>query len=405
MPRAPGAPWVAGPFPFSAQGVTADREGRASYFDRRACNALYGSESKPLRWHRGYEEPVLRSGSRLIAAELLRFGESALLLVHLELPDSQELVDSLFELTRLHDQPYNREPESGNGQQATTGAWLNSLLDSGFKVAASCKRATSVTFVTSGRSELPRLFPAERYAEWPVEDQWLWAVASATPLNRFPPDGATRELLQRARLHPSDDWQALVLRDGAGFLGVRQDQGESDPYFRHAALYVRSLYMDALAAGLIQRLYLNALADDVAEQEDPVGDPAALAGFETRLAHYRNTYWWKHLTSHWIANELLCEYQAQHRLDDQLNQVVDELSDFSRLAQTLAAERTNALLGIVAVVGLPLGLSVGLFQVFEESSAALVWGVLGIVLGLSLMFLRIATPQWWRALGARSKRN
>ena len=47
--------------------------------------------------------------------------------------------------------------------------------------------------------------------------------------------------------------------------------------------------------------------------------------------------------------------QGGHEIVELFDQVTDELGDYSRKAHTAATQRTEALVGVLAVVGLPLG--------------------------------------------------
>jgi len=61
-------------------------------------------------------------------------------------------------------------------------------------------------------------------------------------------------------------------------------------------------------------------------------------------------------------DEFLSRYQELHNVASELDQVGRDVADYSRRVQTAAAETTNSVLGILAVVGLPLTLAVAIWQ-------------------------------------------
>lgn len=76
------------------------------------------------------------------------------------------------------------------------------------------------------------------------------------------------ELPDKERIWLSADWCGLVLREGMALIGTRPDRGRQDPFYNHAALYTRSLYLDAILIGLLQLHGINELEDALAEALD-----------------------------------------------------------------------------------------------------------------------------------------
>jgi hypothetical protein len=252
--------------------------------------------------------------------------------------------------------------------------------------------------------ELSQALPGE-YDGWSAREQWLWLAASATPFERYPPDPALREELAQSTLRMSRDWEALVLRDGVGFLGRREDRGEGDPFFDDAELYFRSIYLDALVLGIAQKATLRSIADGVADLDDPRRMPVELRELERQVARFRNVYWWTHLSPHGPANELTRLYSRQHRLDALATQVFEEIGEHSQQVQTDAAERTNALLSFLTIVGVPLGIVAALLQVLAIDSPATVAAIVvaTVVLLSTVFWIAIPDPGaiFRRGLGGR----
>ena len=369
--------WKSGPYAWGTADRATTAAHRSTYFSPRIARALYGLGRRHTALH---PTPIGSTHATALACEVLQFtqsrGESnALFVVHVELPrDARLALSALHDLSRVSNKAH---PLRDLIKDTTGGA---------AELSATLLRATTMTLLTPSTCSLPPASWATQYEGWTAAERWLWLAASATSFERYPPAPAMLNFLSQESVWLSADWQSLVLRDGVAFIGRRADKGESDPFFNEAERYFRSIYLDALLLGSLQRLSLHQIADNLADLEDPIEHPRRLADIERTSANFRNVYWWQHVTGHGIANDLLRAYQLQHRLPDLLAQVVSELSDYSRQAQTDAAERTNALLGILTILGLPLGTALGLDQALNHhgpgwvfSSGAIALLVSGIV--------------------------
>lgn len=377
--------WATGPEPFSGDGVVADAESRAGYFDERIRRALYGVET-PCRWHLSTAPAQVRGleGLEIEAVELTqarvpREDVNGLLAVHGTLPAP----DPLGALASLAHLPPLAGPEARDG--------FESLGDGAVRIDPRTKRVTTLSFFTPA-AELQPVLPAG-YEDWSAEEQWLWLLASATPFEDYPPDPGLRKEIASSTLRLSRDWSALVLRDGTAFLGRRPDRGADDPFFGSAELYFRSIYLDALLLGMIQRAALVSIADDVAALGDPIRRPGAVHALERRLTEFRNVYWWSHLSGHGSVNDLTAAYGRQHRLPELSRQVVEEVGYYASQVQTAAADRASALLGLLTLVGLPLGAVIGVFQILSiDSAPALAAAVLAAILASVLVVATVARP-------------
>jgi hypothetical protein len=180
-------------------------------------------------------------------------------------------------------------------------------------------------------------------------------LASATSPADYLPAPEDRAQLLASLVRLSASWQALVLHDGAAFLGSGTDMSSAYRLSSAGEFHFRTVYLDALLFAQTQRLQLTRIADELAALADPIADPAPLLRLERQLTAFRNVYWWQHLGPQWHANQLLHAYQAKHGMTELFEQVMNELGDYSRKAHTAATQRTEALVGVLAVVGLPLG--------------------------------------------------
>ncbi|WP_257230784.1 hypothetical protein [Streptomyces sp. UH6] len=182
------------------------------------------------------------------------------------------------------------------------------------------------------------------------------------------PPECTDELLQDV-VRISADWSALVLRQGAAFLGHRADTGDGD-FYGFAALHFRTVYLDALLLGMLQRDHIDILTDQLSEVFDAGGLAGRVAALERNIAVFRSTYWRQHLTAHGPANDLLLAFQRQHRLPERFAEIFAEAADYSRLVQTRESQQISGALGVLTVLGLPLGTALGVLQVLDDKSLA-----------------------------------
>jgi len=380
-------PWDEGPLPVREGEAIADAGARRSYFNERSAQALYG----PTRLHRNADRTIdpRHADFTVIGLELVA---GALLVIHGSLrADGLKLVESLARLVDL-------------GPESPARHWCDDLLAGHGRISASARRATALVQVTPD-GDLDRPLRSPDYDTWPRELQWLWLLASATPADAYSPPPEAGTGLSASVLRFSAGWRALVLRDGAAFLGSGPDMGPIYRLSPDPELHFRSIYLDAFLLGMVQRLRLGEIADRLASLGDPVRQPERLAELEQEAAEFRNVFWWQQLGAQWHGNQLLRAYQRQHEIPELFSQVIGELEDYSRKAQTAATQRTEALLGIITVVGLPFGLAVGILHALEITSW--VWLAASLAVAAVLSAALLLTSPWrnlvrlWRVVGWR----
>ena len=357
--------------PSSAYGVE-----RLSYFEERVSEVLYGSHSKPARWH-------LITTNRLGACsvfglELLRLPPSlgasgaGIAIIHLELTESP--VEALAEVANLS------APDADEGSN-----WLKiaELFPQDVKLAPGRRRAHTIAHLTFSDSPIPIM--GENYANWRAIDQWLWLLASATPVSSFPPDPDDEDLF-RGRLCFSRDWQCLVLRNGTAFVGLTPDDGSGHTFHAFAQEYVHSIYLDVFILGWMQRVALNKMANEIARVRPHRMAAGVLAELEFRLADMRSILWSSHVTLQGKGNELLAQFQEQNRLPELFSSIVADLEHSGRLVQAVTSRRLNSALGLLTVVGLPFGIAFAAGQLWNDGGVGLVvmWTLAAVVVAVIL---------------------
>ncbi|MEV4105918.1 hypothetical protein AB0J42_37270 [Nonomuraea sp. NPDC049649] len=372
--RFPASPtWASGPLVLHHRQLRSTAEARSEYYSAKAARVLYGSEERPNRWHDSSHQLV--GGIEIIGVEALRSSDQ---------PDASGLV-------AVHLRPRRGLPIellrtlAGRRGALPLGFGPEKLLD-GQAVIRPGSRPFTVAFVTPARSGLPRLYRQVRYRRWPLAHQWLWALASRTNLDDYPPDPKNLEPTESEIIRLSGDWHAVVLRDGMGVVGVRADQGRDDPFFGYAELYLRSIYLDAVLLGLLQKQGLTELEERLATALDS-SVAATMASLEQEVSSFRHRLWAQHLTPHGAPNRLLTAFQQQHALRERFDQILTEISDFNRLTRDDENRHVNSAVVVFTLVTVPAGIALALLQVMETDQPWLIVAVALACLGLTVFLL------------------
>ncbi|GGU90057.1 hypothetical protein GCM10010182_00630 [Actinomadura cremea] len=341
--------WDEGPLPLVHDGVRADAAGRSTYYPSRTARSLYGTPGTPRRWHKPVHERL--GGVTVLGLEALRLtnepGAGGLVIVHLA-PGALGCVDTVCALAGRNDTPLE-------------GYDVARLIGDQVQLAPS--PPFTLTFVTSRNWRYPRLYGHPRYLRWPSLDQWQWSLASRSRNRDQPPDPRITRLPEQERIWLSADWCGLVLREGMVLTGTRPDRGETDPYYNHAALYARTIYLDAILIGLLQLHGINQLEDTLAEALDGDAPADAMPRLERRIAAFRHQLWWQHLSAHGAPNQILEAFHRHHRLPDRFNQILAEINDFNRLTREDEARHVNGTVLLFTLATVPAGTALALLQV------------------------------------------
>ncbi|WP_330279087.1 ZIP family metal transporter [Streptomyces sp. NBC_00569] len=359
--------WPEGPFPFELGSRRTDAETRSTYFAPASARALYGTPGRPCRWYLPLD--IKHDGLHLLGMELLRAStvrrpEHALAVLHFTV--ERPLLPVLRALAGR--QPNSAdEPLVGPFDPAGLLAGIADVrsLSAPFAIA----RPYSIAFMAPTAQDAPALRSGLEGELPATADRWLWRLASRSTPEDFPlpPETAAEQLKDVVRI--SADWSALVLRQGAAFLGHRADTGSGD-FFEFGALHSRTVYLDALLLGALQRDHVDELTDELSEVFTSSRLARRVATLERNIAVFRSTYWRQHLTAHGAANDLLLAFQNQHRLPARFHEILAEAADYSRLVQTQESQQISGALGVLTVLGLPLGTALGILQVVDDHSLA-----------------------------------
>jgi hypothetical protein len=369
----PGAPeWEPGPLPVTHGDIRADTTQRSTYYPPRTARLLYGTADTPRRWHLPLNERL--DGITLQGVEALRLaGESdapGLLVVHLCVRTSH-----LHHVVRALAGRADANLDGYTPARFAEG-YAELLPDPPYTIA----------LVTPSGWRLPRLFTGHRHLRWPVRDQWLWAIASRTNQTDHPPAPHDRELPTKEQIWLSADWCGLILRQGMALVGTRPDRGQSDPFYNHAVLYTRTLYLDAVLISLLQLQGIAALEEALASAVDQ--DPRiAMAQLQQRLNRFRHELWWQHLTTRGAPNQILGALHRQHRLKERFDQVLAEINDYNQFTRDTDNRNINSAIVLFTLVTVPAGIALALLQALGSSDPMLFATVLVTCLIITALLL------------------
>ena len=358
--------WDEGPFPFELGSRRTDTVTRSTYFAPACARVLYGTSGRACRWHRAVDAD--HDGLRLVAIEVLHAGtardpDHALAVLHLAV--DRPLLPVLRAIG--HRPTAGPEPLTGPLDPVTLLRGVAEVMSGEGTFALA--RPYTVAFLTPGAEHTPALRAGPGAVLPDGADRWLWQLASRSAPVDFPvaPESAPHHDSSVVRV--SADWSALVLRHGAAFLGHRVDGGDGD-FYEFGALHARTVYLDALLLGSLQRDHIDELTEELSEVFDSERLTRRVTALEKNIARFRSTYWRQHLTAHGPANGLLRAFQHQHRLPERFAEILAEAADYSRLTQTLESQQISGALGVLTILGLPLGTALGVLQVLGDESVS-----------------------------------
>lgn len=357
--------WTPGPLPLTLGSLRTDKTARATYYPPRTVRLLYGSAGHPVRWHK--EVKIQAGAATVTALEALRVdATSGILLVHLR-------PDTILPVLRCL---AGRNPQALNEFDAG---------DVAPELEIASGHPYTLAFVTSP-IELPQLYSSDRYPDWPAADQWLWALASRTDDDDYPPDLVEIRRQDDHFMRISGDWCGMVLRDGMALVGTRSDRGTDDDFYSHAAVYAQTIYADAITLGQLQLFGITALEEALAEASDSLDAPT-MAGLERQLTFFRHRLWWQHLSTHGVPNQIIAAFHKQHHLAERFDQILAEISDFTRLARDDQARDINNSAVLFTVITVPVGIGLALMQLIGHASTGQFITVIAACLAFSLLVL------------------
>lgn len=375
--------WRAGPLPlpYGADSFT-DAELRATYFSPRVASILYGSEKGPgRRAHILLDEPEPITTSLVVSALELLVVQGApdpIVIVHVTSISGvgdEELAAGWLDLLR-----WKRNPE----RAARLTGVVDSICGRSSRLRGKGGEPFHLAFVSDGTRQVDA---THARAGLVPQDQWLAVLSTATS-GADVPIAASGLASLADPIELSADWSALVLRDGAAFVGHPM---ESSRFLEESApTHVRTIYLDVLLLGFAQRMVLADLIECLVAIDDPASEPGQVERLAARFSRFRNAMWWQHVASHGIGTRLLVAYQEQHSTPELVDRIRLDLSDYTELAKLRSGRTLNTIATLLASAA-TVGALVQVYAIQVQGlapAAPVMWGLLVAALGLSLLAMR-----------------
>lgn len=375
--------WRAGPLPlpYGPDRIT-DADLRGTYFSTRVADILYGSEKGPgRRAHILLDKPEpIDASLAVLALELLMVqgAPEPIVIVHVTSRTGvgdEDLVASWMSLLRWKRNPLN---------EARFREMVDRISGCSSDLRGKGGEPFHLAFVSDGSRQVDDVHAS---AGLVPREQWLALLATATSGADVPlPSSGLASLADPVEL--SADWSALILRDGASFVG--HAVGASPFLEEFAPTHFRTIYLDVLLLGFVQRIVLAHLIECLVAIDDPASEPGQVEQLAARFARFRNAMWWQHVASHGIGPRLLREYQSQHGTAELVERVRIDLSDYAELAKLRAGRTLNTIATFLASAA-TIGALVQAYAIYAQGfapPALAMWALLVTALGLSLLAMR-----------------
>jgi hypothetical protein len=361
----PDSEWARGPvaLPMDRDKST-DGAWRRQFVHPRARNSLYGETRRRHRLligtpHSRIEIPRASAKDpprevEATHAELLQFRAArgsrtnALLALHISpVSEGRALVGDLKYLSRELD------------SRAADGLveHIQGLAPRGCRVTRGVRHGTLLVFAThkpdAESDPATSDWTPDRPDSWSATDTWRWALAMASP-------PTTRELREprppetpgRLLSMPRRDVQ--IVDRGVSIVATQRDtRAGARLELEKDEVRTRSMYLDALLLGVVQRVLLAQLADDVASCGDPTRNQRTLRTVQRDVRVFRNRYWWRDFSNWGWPDQVLRAYQEIHGLPTDVDNLTAELSDFATEVEAANSHRINLGLAIIALIGIP----------------------------------------------------
>lgn len=186
----------------------------------------------------------------------------------------------------------------------------------------------------------------EGVPEWDAQDRWEWLLGTGQSPSELVPD--LDESLSSGITRLSRDWRAHAYRAGVSYV-ARTPRGSAS-FHDLARVLVRTIHLDAILLGLIQRDALHHLADSLVGESASVvpadGDeePSAIVlaeameHLEANLMEFRTRVWWGAIGNEGQqVSRVLQALQSQLGLPRLYDQVVRDADDVSRYVRARVA--------------------------------------------------------------------
>lgn len=351
--------------------ISSEANRRVQYTSPKLVKALY---EPTLRMHRMISETFeVDPESRWVvgAVELVQVTDECRTLLKRDASNAIAVVHGTLEAAsaqaflRAHDKVLSLNPLL----ETDASRFVTHVLTPSIQLGGDSRQvAVSITFVTTP-SGLAPLEGYKTWTEWTVADQWLWHVdrgARIMPERIALPDFRHQQVMMNAML------RAVVTFQGLAIVGINPDPDATRGYYQGTTFQVRTLYTDVFILGKLQRLLLRELPGEISRAlEQTKADDQSLSSIRHTLLRIRETYWSIDFGHRGMMDTFLSRFQAAYDMVKALTTVFADLDDHLAEAQVLTSQQTNALLTLLAVIGLPFSVATAAWA--SWASAASTW--------------------------------
>ncbi|WP_434795251.1 hypothetical protein WN979_16625 [Streptomyces albidoflavus] len=299
--------------------------------------------------------------------------------IHGHLPEHQSSMDLVAALRRSADLDPDRE-------QGAHRAWANSVLPPGYEVARDQREATYLALVTSATS-LPRLSERSAQSGLDAADQWLVHLYEASA------DVPSTDLTSR-QIPLAGGLPTVVGPRGLVSVGTRSDvvqAGHPVSYYEGSSYQQRTLYTDALVMGRLQDLLIDAVDSEVEHAARATPDRRRIFRLERDFLVFRRSYLRATFGRGFRPALILRTWQRHADTHGRVQILKDDLTELSRQVQTFETETTNAILGLIATIGLPLATGLAIWAGLPDAGVKSLWQTL-VPVGAVVVTLVAAVP-------------
>ncbi|MEV0846271.1 hypothetical protein AB0J21_10410 [Streptomyces sp. NPDC049954] len=275
------------------------------------------------------------------------------------------------------------DPEHADGAHRR---WADEMLPPGWGVARDVREAVYLCLVTS-TTGLPPLNAASARRGLDVVDQWLLHLYEAS---EKPGD---RDIASR-RISLAGGLRAVLGRRGLVAVGTENDvprSGHEESYYEASSFFQRTLYTDALVMAQLQDILLDALDGEVELAARTEPDLRRIFRLERDLLIFRRSYLGVRFGPGDKSGVILRAWQTRSDTQAKVQSLKEDLAELSRQVQTSETETTNAILGLIAAIGLPLATGLAIWAGLPDAGATSLWWTLLPVL-VTVLVLIAAVP-------------
>ncbi|MFI2613728.1 hypothetical protein [Streptomyces sp. NPDC018584] len=335
------------------------------------------------------------TGFRLGAVELIRLNASTgAALADMDTPAAANgvaLLHGTLPAVRPADLPKSLQFTANidaHHRQGEQRQWVSSHLPSGCHIAETEREMVHGVLVTP-RYELPIFHEG---LEFDAAEQWLWKMLYAT---EYAPPHEAGEELRELHLRLPAAVRGVAGARGLSVVGTAADPNPEQPpnyqYYDASSFHLATLHSDALALACLQRIVLDAFGREVARMGESEPLRRKVGQLERDLLTFRRSYWAAEFGRQAVCTAIMRNFQRDCGLPEALQSLISDLGELSRQVQVAETETTNAILGLLAAVGLPLATGLAIWQGLPQASEASLYRTLGIT-GLTTMLLMSAFP-------------